>query len=407
MIRVLLIDDESFYYKLIGPVVKKAGYDLDYARTGNDGLAKLPIYNPDLIVLDLRLPDMTGFDILARIRRDPNFSNTPVIFVTGQNELNSKLKAFELGADDYLEKPFQPEELVARLGILARRSRAIKLAQQFETEVGPTTTTIAVHSLRGGVGCSSIAVNLALAFYQIWAKPTVLVDAVLASGQVAMMLDTAPRSTWEDVIDIPSSSIDDEIIEKLVCQHESGLQFIAAPKFPIAADSFQQGFFLTISDKLMRQNDFIVLDLAHDFSDITIELLSTASNILLVLAPEMASLRAAIGALHIYDQLGFEPGKIKVALNQFSSTIAYGIKRPQIEKALGHPIDYVIPYGGTEVSRSINFGEPFLLKNRELPISVKFEEIGYDLSNEIHKNIPPAAPTTAWKRVTKRLTENK
>ncbi len=140
-------------------MVKKAGYDLEYARTGNDGLARLPIYNPDLIVLDLRLPDMTGFDILARIRRDPNFSNTPVIFVTGQNELNSKLKAFELGADDYLEKPFQPEELVARLGILARRSRAIKLAQQFETEVQPTTTTVAVHSLRGGVGCSSIAVS--------------------------------------------------------------------------------------------------------------------------------------------------------------------------------------------------------------------------------------------------------
>jgi pilus assembly protein CpaE len=405
MIRVLLIDDEVFYFKLVAPVIKKAGFTLEYARNGNEGLAKLPIYNPDIIVLDLRLPDLTGFDILARIRRDPTFSNTPVIFVTGQNELNSKLKAFELGADDYLEKPFQPEELVARLGILARRGKAIKMAQQYETEFTSTTTTVAVHSLRGGVGCTSIAVNLALAFYQIWAKPTVLVDAVLASGQVAMMLDASPRSSWEDVADVPPASIDDELLSTLVSKHESGIQYIAAPKFPIAADSFQQGFFLVVAEKLIQFYDFVVMDVAHDFSDISIELLSSANIILLVLAPEMASLRAAIGALQIYDQLGFAPEKIKVALNHNSSSVTIGIKQSQIEKALGHPIDLIIPYGSNDVSRAINFGEPFLLKNRELPISMRIEEIGYLLSNDIHKNIPPAAPTPAYRRVTKRLNE--
>jgi pilus assembly protein CpaE len=405
MIRVLLVDDEAFYYKLVAPVIKKAGYDLEYARNGNEGLTKLPIYNPDIIVLDLRLPDLTGFDILARIRRDPHFSNIPVIFVTGQNELNSKLKAFELGADDYLEKPFQPEELVARLGILARRSKAMKMAQQYEAEVEQTTTAVAVHSLRGGVGCSSIAVNLAIAFYQIWNKPTVLLDAVLASGQVAMMLDAAPRSTWEDVIDIPSTSIDEELLSKLISKHESGIQYVAAPKFPIAADSFQQGFFMMVAESIIQKNDFVVIDAAHDFSDVTIELLSAASQILLVMAPEMASLRAAIGALSIYDQLGFERDKIKITLNYNSSEVTNGIKQPQIEKVLGHTVDLIIPYGPAEVSRAINFGEPFLLKNRELPVSMRIEEIGYILSNDIHKNIPPAAPTAAWKRVTKRLTE--
>jgi pilus assembly protein CpaE len=405
MIRVLLVDDEAFYYKLVAPVIKKAGYDLEYARNGNEGLTKLPIYNPDIIVLDLRLPDLTGFDILARIRRDPHFANIPVIFVTGQNELNSKLKAFELGADDYLEKPFQPEELVARLGILARRSKAMKMAQQYEAEVEQTTTAVAVHSLRGGVGCSSIAVNLAIAFHQIWNKPTILLDAVLASGQVAMMLDAAPRSTWEDVIDVPSTSIDDEVLSKLISKHESGIQYVAAPKFPIAADSFQQGFFMVVSESIIQRNDFVVIDVAHDFSDVSIELLSAASDILLVMAPEMASLRAAIGALSIYEQLGFAREKVKVTLNHNSNEVTNGIKQPQIEKVLGHPVDLIIPYGPSEVSRAINFGEPFLLKNRELPVSMRIEEIGYILSNDIHKNIPPAAPTPAWKRVTKRLTE--
>jgi pilus assembly protein CpaE len=195
------------------------------------------------------------------------------------------------------------------------------------------------------------------------------------------------------------------VLDKLVSKHGSGIHYIAAPKFPIAADSFPQGFFLVVAENILQKNDFVVMDVAHDFSDVSIELLSSASNILLVMAPEMASLRAAIGALSIYDQLGFAPDKIKVTLNHNSSEVTNGIKQTQIEKVLGHPVDLVIPYGPGEVSRALNFGEPFLLKNRELPVSMRIEEIGYILSNDIHKNIPPAAPTATWKRVTKRLTE--
>ena len=154
MLRVLLIDDEPFYYKLIQKPLKKAGYDLAFARNGKEGLATIPIYKPDVIIMDVRLPDFTGYEIVERLRRDPNLGTIPVIFVSGQQDLNDKLKAFELGADDYLVKPFQPEELVARLKILARRGEAMKVVQQLETRYVETSIVVALHSLRGGVGCS-------------------------------------------------------------------------------------------------------------------------------------------------------------------------------------------------------------------------------------------------------------
>jgi pilus assembly protein CpaE len=403
--RVLLIDDEPFYYKLLNKPMKDAGHEFEYSKTGKDGLAKVSATKPDVIIVDLRLPDISGHDILERLRRDSEFSNIPVIVITARNELGDKLKAFELGADDYLVKPFQPEELVARMRILARRGKAMKIVSEMEKSDENLTTIVTVHSLRGGVGTTSIAVNLALAFNQIWAKETLLVDAVLSAGQVAMMLNSKPRYTWEDFAEVETKNIDDDMIQDIVGKHSGGLSFIAAPRSPIALDTFSDEFWQLVLGKLAKQYEFIVVDTAHDFADITIQMLNFASELVLVVAPEMSSLRAAMSTLDIYDKLGFPPEKIKVLLNS-NSPIA-GIRRAQIEKVLNHPVDFVIPYEPEEVIRAVNFGEPFLLKKPELSISTTIEDMAYILSHEMHKNLPPAAPTDAWKRVTNRLGENK
>ena len=403
--RVLLIDDEPFYYKLLNRPMKDAGHEFDYSKTGKEGLAKISATKPEVIIVDLRLPDLSGHEILERLRRDSEFSNIPVIVITAKNELGDKLKAFELGADDYLIKPFQPEELVARMRILARRGRAMKIVSQMEKSDEKLTTIIAVHSLRGGLGTTSISVNLALALNQIWAKQTLLIDGVFSAGQVAMMLNTKPRFSWGDFIEIELKNIDDELIENVASKHPTGLSFIAAPPSPIAVDTFSDEFWKVILSQLAIQYEFIVIDTAHDFTDITIQMLNFANNLVLVVAPDMSSLRAAMSALDIYDKLGFPPEKIKLLLNSNSSIV--GIRQAQIEKVLGRPIDFVIPYEPDEVVRAINFGEPFFLKNSALPISTKLEDMAFVLSNEIHKNLPPAAPTEAWKRVTSRLGDNK
>src|SRR5512146_460393 len=184
--RVLLVDDELYYFKLLEKPLKDAGHTLDYAKNGKEALAEISANGAEIIIMDLRLPDASGFEILERLRRDQRFSHVPLIVITVDNDLNNKLKAFELGADDYLVKPFQPEELVARLGILARRGKAMQIVKDMESTQKPSSV-ITVHSLRGGVGCSSIVVNLGLAFQKLWGKSTLLMDGVLTAGQVALM----------------------------------------------------------------------------------------------------------------------------------------------------------------------------------------------------------------------------
>ncbi len=401
--RVLLVDDELYYFKLLEKPLKDAGHTLDYAKNAKEALADISAKGAEIIIMDLRLPDATGFEILERLRRDPRFSHVPLIVITVDNDLNNKLKAFELGADDYLVKPFQPEELVARLRILGNRGKALKIVQQMETNV-EVSTTVSVHSLRGGVGCSSIAVNLAIAYQQLWERHTLLVDAVLTAGQVAMMLDATPRVTWEHYVGIAHDAISDEDLEQLVSPHKSGLCYVASPKSPLAADAFSDEFWRTVFGEFKRRNEFIVVDLPHDFSDMTIQLLNTSNWVLLVLAPEIGSLRAASSALEIYDKLGYPGDKIKLVLNRTTST---GIQQAKLEKVLERPFDFILPHDAGEVRRALDFGVPFVMENPDLAISQQIENMAYQLSDELFRNLPPALPSATWKRVNKRLTATK
>jgi len=394
--RVLLIDDEPFYFKLIQKKLKESDYELEYAKSGPEGLAKIPSFDPGLLIVDLKLPEMDGFEILERLRRDAKFSGIPVIVITAKDELSEKLKAFDLGADDYLVKPFQPEELVARMGILTRRGKAAH-ATEASSRNASNATVVVVHSLRGGLGCSSIAVNLGLAFQKLWNKQTLLVDGVLTAGQVALMLNAKSHATWENLVGIREDSLDDMVVDEMMCEHDSGVRYVASPRFPIAADTFTNEILALFMEKLKERNEFIVVDASHDFSDMAINMLNMSSSILLVMAPEMASLRSTMSALEIYDRLGMSIDKVNIVLNNNSSNPA--IKQAQLEKVLKREIDFVLPYEAGEVNRALNFGQPFILSNPDLSISLALEIMAYKLSDESFKALPPAVPSPTWKRV--------
>jgi len=400
--RVLLIDDEPFYFKLIRGALKEAEYDLEYAKSGSEGLAKIPSYEPEMLIVDLKLPEMDGFEILQRLRRDLKFSHIPVIVITAKDELSEKLRAFELGADDYLVKPFQPEELVARMGLLARRGRAMQMARKDGTEK-KISTVLTVHSLRGGLGCSSLVVNLGLAFYKLWGKPTLLVDGVLTAGQIALMLNAKPTATWENLVGIELENLDEMVVGEMMCLDKSGIRYIASPRYPIASDTFTNESLQLLMERLKSSNEFILVDASHDFSDLTIQVLSMSNSILLVMAPEMASLRTTMSAIEIYDRLGISPENVKIVLNNNSSNPA--IKQAQLEKVLKRPMDFVLPYEAGEVNRALNFGQPFILENPDLPLCLQLEKMAYSLSDDSYKGIPPAMPSPTWKRVTSQLSK--
>jgi DNA-binding response OmpR family regulator len=123
MPKILAVDDELNILELVKLYLTREGYQVETASTGKEALAKFAAVNPDLVILDLMLPDMDGFEICRQIRAK---SRVPILMLTARKEDVDKIVGLEMGADDYLTKPFNPRELVARIRAILRRTQSGK-----------------------------------------------------------------------------------------------------------------------------------------------------------------------------------------------------------------------------------------------------------------------------------------
>jgi two-component system, OmpR family, KDP operon response regulator KdpE len=134
--RILLVDDEVSIQRSLTPLLRARGYDVEVAGSGAGALKAVGLRTPDLMVLDLGLPDLEGAEICRRIR---TFSQLPILVLSARNGDADKVAALDLGADDYVTKPFSPDELLARIRVALRRHFSEEQAETGRSEVGDLT----------------------------------------------------------------------------------------------------------------------------------------------------------------------------------------------------------------------------------------------------------------------------
>jgi pilus assembly protein CpaE len=264
---------------------------------------------------------------------------------------------------------------------------------------------IAIHSLRGGTGCSSLAVNLGVGLINLWARPVVLLDLTMTAGQVALMLNMTLRRTWSDIARFKPEELDFSMLASILCSHESRLAFVAAPTFPSQAEPLRPEL-LTAAFNLFKSHfEYIVADLPHDFSDPALQALDAADLILMVATPDMASIRAVTAALDTYEKLGYPKEKIKLLL--ISTFPQSGLPREKIEAALGMSAMAVMPYFSNVFVDAINRGQPVIFDKPKEPAAAFLEDLAFFMSKDAHKKTRPENPTEMWNRVYKRYQERK
>jgi pilus assembly protein CpaE len=406
MTRILVIDDEPLVHQLVSLALAPLQYDLHHAENGKIGINQARNLRPDLIITDVMMPDITGYEVTRILRREPQFAATPILVLTVQSGLQDRIKSFEAGADDHLSKPFEPAELVMRVTALLRRMEAVKLSEH-KAATRPSSHMIAVHSLRGGTGSSTLAVNLGVALARLWREPTILLDLTMTAGQVALMLNMALRRTWADIAHFSPKELDANALSSIVTGHESGLHFIAAPTFPTQTETLRGETVGTAIQIAKTQYEYVVADLSHDFSDYSIQALDAADLILIVGSPDMASIRAANAALDTYEKLGYSGDKIKLVLNTPAPFPPSSLTREKIETALKMPALATIPFVQNVFINAINLGQPVVYHQPQELISGMLEDFAFRLSKETDKKQKPEKPTEAWNRVYKRYHERK
>ena len=404
MTRILVIDDEPLNHQLVGRALAPLQWEMHFAADGKTGVSQARALKPDIIITDVVMPDIDGYEVARTLRREPQFAATPILVMTAQSGLEDKLKSFEAGADDHLTKPFEATELVVRVTALLRRVEAVK-SSRVQPVISEPAQMIAVHSLRGGAGSSTLAVNLGIGLFSLWREPTILLDLTMTAGQVALMLNMTLKRTWADIAQVPAHEVDLDALSSITGGHESGAHFIAAPTFPSEAETLRGETLGAALDLIKGQYQYVVADLPHDFSDPAIQALDKADMILMVASPDMASIRAVTAALDTYDKLGYDPEKIKLILNAtFPRSI---LTREKIESALKTPALVTIPYVPDLFVDAINLGQPPVLERPNEPVSALLEDLAFRLSKDVHKKSKPANPSDAWNRVYRRYQQKK
>ncbi|HKV69672.1 MAG TPA: response regulator [Gemmatimonadales bacterium] len=143
--RVLVVDDEPDITALVAYHLAKAGYRVSTAASGVEALNAVREERPDLVVLDLMLPGRSGFDVLAELRGRPETKDVGVVLLTAKKDEPDRIKGLSLGADDYLAKPFSPQELVLRVGAVLRRLTAPAVSAGGVLAAGPVRLDVAAH----------------------------------------------------------------------------------------------------------------------------------------------------------------------------------------------------------------------------------------------------------------------
>jgi two-component system phosphate regulon response regulator PhoB len=195
--RVLVVDDEPDIVALVAYHLVKAGYRVSTASSGPDAVAQAKAERPAMLVLDLMLPGMSGFEVLEQLRADEATRDVAVLLLTARKDEPDRIRGLSLGADDYLTKPFSPQELVLRVGAILRRIQQGQQPGSDELRVGPIVVDRAAHR----VSVDGFDVDLTPTEYRL------LLTLAERRGRVqarAHLLETV----WEAAPDIQTRTVD-------------------------------------------------------------------------------------------------------------------------------------------------------------------------------------------------------
>lgn len=323
--KILVVDDDVNALKLIGYALHREGYEIIAAQSGQEALAKSQAEKPQLVILDIMMPGMDGYEVCRRLRAAPQTAHLPVIMLTAKGQVEDKVAGFEAGADDYLIKPVVPTELLARVKALLLRS----------AYVAPTKArSIALIGAKGGVGVTTLAVNLAIALAQM-DKDVILLDLQLQSGAVALQLGISPASTIADLLGNEPTMLNQRMVENSLTRHPSGIRVLPAAQDPNSIQrELTQPHLEAILSNLETAAQYLVLDMGSQPSPPAQQILRRCNQVILVTEPDKIALtlaQRALGSLQALDVKGNRIGVVAVNRTRSASTLT----KSAIESALG------------------------------------------------------------------------
>jgi DNA-binding response OmpR family regulator len=353
--KILIVDDDLDTLKLVGLILQRHGYEIVAANGGVPALAKAASERPDIILLDLMMPDMDGYEVTRRLRADTALAHIPIIMFTAKTMLDDKVAGFEAGADDYLTKPTHPSELIAHVKALLARSQGPRAAPPAER--GRIAGFI---SPKGGVGLTTVALNVAAAASQV-GQDVILADLHPGSGSLSLMLGLTQNQNLAALVTKPVGDINQRAVNAQLVSHASGIRVLPAAVAPSEAGLMNNVTQIEAIVKILSTMcKLLVLDLGTGIAEATRRILPLCESLVVATDPSRPSLLQTKAMLADLVALGLATGKIDVVMiNRAPSSIQ--ISRQQAEQLLGQKIETVITPAAELAHQAIEAGMPMVL----------------------------------------------
>ncbi len=355
---ILVVDDDLDTLTLIGLTLQRRGFAVMKAQSGPEALEKLRTDLPDLMIVDVMMPNMDGYEVCRTVKSDPRTAHLPVVMLTAKAQTASQLEGFRAGAVDYITKPVHPQDLVARIAsVLAR-------AQTAQVENGPGL--IAIAGAKGGVGATTLAVNVAAALAT--GHRTLLID-LEASGTDAIHLGLEPQHGLADLIEVENGPTDPALLQQAITPHSSGLQLIAAAE--AALDPARLGLILNQAAPLC---DVCVLDLGWGITQITRLVAQRCKVFVIVLDSDRIALSQVNRLLQLLKETYMPPEAIRLVwINRQALPIE--LAHTSIAAVLGRAPDATIEPAADALYDALDKGQPLVLSQPDHPVAVQMRQL--------------------------------
>lgn len=222
--KILIVDDDMETLRLVGMMLQRQGYEIAAANTGELALETAVKVKPSLIILDVVMPGMDGYQIARELRKNPLCTHIPILMFTAKNQMGDKIAGYGAGADDYLTKPVHPAELNAHVKALLDRMKKIKNTP----EESGSGCIIGVLGCKGGLGVSTLALNLAVSLSGMTSKEVVAVELKPGQGSWGVELDIANSYGLEKLLALPVDEITAAAVEKLAVHTSFNVRLLMA-----------------------------------------------------------------------------------------------------------------------------------------------------------------------------------
>jgi len=340
--KILIIDDDIDTLKLVGLMLQKHGYQIIAANQSRKGLEQAEKENPDLILLDVMMPELDGYEIARQLRASPVTVNTPILMFTAKTQLDDKVTGFESGADDYLTKPTHPTELHAHVKSLLARSKKGKGITNPLPE--KNAFIIGIVSPRGGLGISTISANLGDALIRAGKKPVIVAELRPGMGTLGPEMGVPDPKGLVEIISNAPDGITQQNVEESLSKHPTGVQFLFGTVQPKDAALINRLEPFSELVKILEKNtSYLILDMGAGLTPVVQSLLPLCNLVLVIVEPVQNSVLHARAFIADLINLGIQKQDIQVIVNNRIRTEVQ-MNLHQVEELLGQtPMIMITP----------------------------------------------------------------